>query len=186
MASGQANKKTAPKKTAGKNSTAKKPAARKATKRAPGKTAKETRDAKRIANQKRLFLECVAEGHTVKTAAKAINVSRTCVYNWRDEDKKFSQGWDDAILDGDDEFEEEARRRAIKGVKEPIVSGGMIIGEKLKFSDTLLMFLMKARRPDLYNPTQKVDLSGNLALADMTDEQLNAIIKDFMETLKPE
>jgi hypothetical protein len=59
-----------------------------------------------------------------------------------------------------DRLEEEARRRAVKGVPEPLVSGGKIIrdddGQPIairRYSDNLLLALLRARRPPRREPS---------------------------------
>jgi hypothetical protein len=48
---------------------------------------------------------------------------------------------------GTDLLEDEALRRAEDGVAEPRFYEGRLCGHVQKYSDTLLIFLLKARRP---------------------------------------
>ena len=74
---------------------------------------------------------------------------------------------------GLDALEDEAMGRAKEGCARFVVSGGKVVmhpetGEPLTervFSDTLAMFLLKARRPDRYRERSSVDLTvaGDLA-----------------------
>ena len=59
--------------------------------------------------------------------------------------------FEEASEDAADSLEAEARRRAVEGVEEPVgwykgQAGGVV----RKYSDTLLIFLLKGRRPELY------------------------------------
>jgi hypothetical protein len=41
-------------------------------------------------------------------------------------------------------------RRAVEGVKRPVYRRGVLVGEITEYSDKLLMFLLKRRRPQVY------------------------------------
>ena len=64
---------------------------------------------------------------------------------------KFAAAWDDAIEDGTDLLEDEVLRRAKDGVDEPRFYEGEVCGHVRKYSDTLAIFLLKARRPEKYS-----------------------------------
>ena len=49
-----------------------------------------------------------------------------------------------------DTLEAEARRRAIEGVEEPVFHKGEQVGTLRKYSDVLLIFLLKGARPERY------------------------------------
>jgi hypothetical protein len=65
------------------------------------------------------------------------------MYDWRSGDADFAAAWDAAVETGTDMLEDEATRRALEG------------------SDLLLIFLLRAKRPELYNRKQQVALSGD-------------------------
>jgi hypothetical protein len=69
-------------------------------------------------------------------------VSRSHVYETRQKDPKFAEAWDQAREDAADSLEAEAVRRARAG------------------SDTLLIFLLKAVRPEKYRETTRHEVSG--------------------------
>lgn len=93
------------------------------------------------------FLDALAEGATVADAARAAKTSKTTVYQWRAADPAFAKEWAIAYQIGGDTLEAEARRRAVEGVLEPVYQGGKVVGHIRRFSDTLLIFLLKARNP---------------------------------------
>lgn len=88
------------------------------------------------------------------TAAVAVaGTSRTRVYELRKTDIAFAAAWDEAEEIATDRLEDEARRRAIEGVAEPLVSAGKLVrgddGQPItvrRYSDNLLLALLKARR----------------------------------------
>lgn len=100
-----------------------------------------------VSKSQNMFLEALAEGVTVADAAIAANVSRTQVYRWRKADKDFAVDWELAYEMGADALAGEAQRRGVKGVDEPVFYQGKPCGGVRKYSDTLLMFMLKARDP---------------------------------------
>lgn len=96
------------------------------------------------------FLDLLAEGMTVKDAAKHIGVNPKTAYRWREADKDFAEKWASAYEIGTDSLEAEAQRRAVEGVERPVWYQGVQVGTVREYSDTLLMFLLKARNPARY------------------------------------
>lgn len=94
------------------------------------------------ANAMRTFVERLVKGETITAASKAAGVCRKTAYNWRESDKAFADAWDDAIEVGTEKLETEATRRALDG------------------SDTLLIFLLKARRPKVYRERVSTEVTG--------------------------
>lgn len=124
------------------------------------------------------FLAGLAQGYPVVRAAKRCNVSPSLVYERRQADPEFAAAWDEALEQGTQVLEEEARRRAVEGVtkEKGIYYRGDLIGTEIEieYSDTLLMFLLKGRRPDVYreNVTHRhggdPDNSAPIAITSMT------------------
>jgi hypothetical protein len=143
------------------------------TKRAPKKA--KARKAKAKPKQRRqwkpAFLKAFAETGMVAAACKQANVSRSYVYEARQADEKFAQMWEDIENASTDEMEREAYRRGVKGVEEPVFQGKELVGHVRKFSDTLLIFMLKARKPETYRETTRHELTGKdgapLAFADL-------------------
>ena len=107
------------------------------------------------------MLEALALGMSPMRAANAAGVGRSTAYLWRQEDPEFAAKWDEAVAEEIDRLEDEAFRRAVKGVKRPVYRGGVLVGEITEYSDRLLMFLLKRRRPEVYarshDASRKVD-----------------------------
>jgi hypothetical protein len=57
-------------------------------------------------------------------------------------------------------LEDEALRRAVEGVEEPVYQGGKQVGVIRKYSDALLMFLLKAARPEKYRENYSIRHDG--------------------------
>jgi hypothetical protein len=88
---------------------------------------------------KTIFLQVLARGSTVESAAQAAGVHRATAYAHRKTDKQFAELWDHALESGSDALEEIAIARARQS------------------SDMLLMFLLKARRPDRFIERQRLE-----------------------------
>ncbi len=106
---------------------------------------------------KAAFLEALGRLGTVTAAAEGVGVCRGHAYELRRSDPLFAEGFAQALEEAADRLEEEARRRAVEGVEHPIIHGGKRVldddGQPLsirRYSDGLLLALLKARRPLLF------------------------------------
>lgn len=89
------------------------------------------------------FLERMRTSGNVYLSCKAAGVPRRTVYNWRKKWSTFADEWDEAKDDAVDRLDAEAWKRAVDGQ-----------------SDRLLMFLLKAHKPEVYNPINRQEISG--------------------------
>jgi hypothetical protein len=96
------------------------------------------------------FLSSIVKGERIIDAAAAANVHPTLAYRRRKEDELFRKAWNEASEIGTRLLEQEAQRRAFNGVLEPVFHKGQECGTVRKYSDTLLIFLLKARNPAKY------------------------------------
>lgn len=86
-------------------------------------------------------------------------VPRRTVYSWQEHDEAFSHDFKQAEIEATEILEGEAFRRAYDGVEsERFTRFG--IERRVEYSDTLLIFLLKARAPDKYRDRQSVEHSG--------------------------
>src|SRR3546814_693854 len=79
----------------------------------------------------------------------------------------FAAEWADALEAAIDALDAEARRRALDGVEVPHFHQGRVAGTVRKYSDSLLMFLLRAHRPDRY---RERPAGGSEADADPEDD----------------
>lgn len=103
------------------------------------------------------FLAALRQAPNVSGAAKAAGIDRTIAYDTYRADPAFAAAWDDAIEQSVDRAVKELYRRAIDGVEKPVTVAGEreVIRE---YSDTLLIFLLKSHRREVYG--DKVEHSG--------------------------
>jgi hypothetical protein len=138
---------------------------------------------KRTPKKEEKFLTMLREtGGNVSRACEATGVRRATVYGWRSGDPLFAQAWDEAVEQGLDELEQEARRRAFHGTDRPVFYKGEECGAIREYSDTLMIFLLKGGRPQKYRENVSHEHTGKdggpirLAKAeDLTDDELAAI-----------
>jgi hypothetical protein len=110
------------------------------------------------------FLEALSQTCNITRSCEICGLPRRTVYDWRAADPEFAKAWEDALDKGADVLEDEAKRRAHDGVEEPVYYGGKQVGTVRKYSDVLLIFLLKGARPKKYG-----DRSVRIAAPDGED-----------------
>lgn len=96
------------------------------------------------------FLIALAETCNVTSACKAADIARNSAYLWRGDEAGFAAKWEYALQIGVGSLEDEAVRRAKEGTDEPVFYKGVECGVIRKYSDTLLIFLLKGAKPEKY------------------------------------
>lgn len=115
-----------------------------------------------IAKKLDVFIyELMQRGIVVQAARKA-RISAMTAYRHRLSDPEFSAAWDEAVDVAAGLLESEAHRRATKGVLEPVFYQGKKCGAVRKYSDTLLIFLLKAHKPERFKDNLNVEVTGNI------------------------
>jgi hypothetical protein len=102
------------------------------------------------------FIAALVETGSPGAAAEKVGVTLRAAYKRREQDASFRAAWDAAHETSVDLLEAEARRRAYEGVSEHVYRGGEWV-EIRKYSDALLMFLLKAERPEKYRENYDVE-----------------------------
>tara|TARA_R110000764_G_scaffold147568_1_gene235491 strand:- start:1487 stop:2026 length:540 start_codon:yes stop_codon:yes gene_type:complete len=131
------------------------------------------------------FLKALEEGASVSRACRDLGVSRSAIYLWRRTDQKFTDEWLAAEDAGTDRMEDELWRRAVEGVEKPT---GFYQGEPgafvREYSDTLLIFGLKGRRPEKYADRSRVTMNGNIDHSHKYDlSKLDDKTLDKLETI---
>ena len=72
-------------------------------------------------------------------------------------------------------------KRAVRGVKEPIIHQGEIVAYKRRYSDGLAEFLLKARKPEVYGT--KIDVNKTITVKTLSDGELDQRIAQLSERL---
>lgn len=111
------------------------------------------------------YFDLIRAGCSKSDAAKMLQLSAPLMSKRMNQDPELLQRFNEAWADSADDLIEEAVRRGKDGWLEPIVQGGKHVvdaatGEPLyvrKYDSNLLMFNIKARRPD-FRDTHKQDI----------------------------
>lgn len=96
------------------------------------------------------FLAALAATGHVNHSAEAAGVARRTLYDWRAADEEFARRWEEAVVQSVERLEREADRRAAEGTLKPVFHQGVECGQIREYSDTLLIFRLKALAPDKY------------------------------------
>jgi hypothetical protein len=89
------------------------------------------------------FIRRMRNSGNVRASCASAEIPRSTAYYWKNKFKTFSDRWDEAKDDAVDVLDLEAWKRAMEGQ-----------------SDRLLMFLLKAHKPEVYNPVNRQEFSG--------------------------
>jgi hypothetical protein len=131
--------------------------------------------------RKQKFLDALADTANVTAAAKASKVTRKTWYEHRTKDAAFAEAWDAALELGIDSLEDEAVRRGRDGYLKPVYQGGRRVGTVREYSDTLLIFMLKSRRPDKFKERSAHEITGKdgkpIAVASPLDEIYSRIAR---------
>ncbi len=97
------------------------------------------------------FIEVLRRTANVSRAAREAGMSTTTAYRERKTVASFSAQWDAALAEALDAIEEAVIGRVRDGVKKPVFFGGKVVGAVQNYSDQLSMFILRSKRPEIYN-----------------------------------
>jgi hypothetical protein len=117
------------------------------------------------------FFDALARGQPPGASAKSAGYTLAMVRERRKSDADFERRWKEADELAIERMEAEADRRAVDGTDKPVFYQGERSGEVREYSDSLLIFRLKARRPEVYR--ERFEHSAD------PDKPLTVIIKDF-------
>jgi hypothetical protein len=100
--------------------------------------------------RQKAFLAAYVRTGSITRAAQAVKMERVRHYQWLKEDAAYAKEFEAARTQAGELLEAEAIRRAMHGYEVPVFQGGKQVGVVTRYSDTLLIFLLKAARPEKY------------------------------------
>jgi phosphatidylserine/phosphatidylglycerophosphate/cardiolipin synthase-like enzyme len=102
--------------------------------------------------RQRKFIAALAASGVVTDAARAAGATAEAFYHLRNRPgaEEFRAAWDAAVDRGIARVESAAIGRAINGVDRMVVSAGQLMGYDRSFNESLVMFILRSRRPDRY------------------------------------
>jgi hypothetical protein len=99
-------------------------------------------------------------GNRPMLAARASGVHYTTTRVYLKNDPEFALLVEEALEEHAMLLEQEARRRAVEGVTEPIINReGEIVGEKQVYSDRLMLELLKANDPAKFREIKQLEVN---------------------------
>jgi hypothetical protein len=131
--------------------------------------------------QQNKFLEAYIGEGTLTHAARLAGIDSKRHYEWLDKDPTYPARFKEAHSQSVDQLEREARRRAIEGTEEPT---GWYKGEPggfvKKYSDALLIFLLKGARPEKYKDRTELSGSVDVNTSPIPLDKLSTCLKRLM------
>jgi len=113
-----------------------------------------------VTPKKQAFLKAFIECGQITMAASAAEIHRKTHYHWLKEDPEYAAMFEESKKIAAETLESEAVRRAYSGVDEPVWYQGEQCGTVRKYSDTLMIFLLKGIIPDKYRERSEHTLQG--------------------------
>ena len=113
--------------------------------------------------QKILLGAFVNNGGQIIEACNETGIKYDTVKTWRRRDPIFSEAYEEARMDTLAIIENEAVRRAIRGVKQDVYYKGQVVGSFYNYSDNLIMILLKKLDPsyrDNYTQSNQFGIMG--------------------------
>lgn len=117
-----------------------------------------------------LFLSALSICGVVAQSARIAGVNRNAIYNRWQHNEVFAKHMELAKTKiACDLLEEEAWRRALDGTEEPVYHQGMQVGSVTRYSDTLLVQLLRGYMPEKYGTKIGVKHSADESLSSQLD-----------------
>ena len=107
-----------------------------------------------------IFLATFERSANITESCKVAGIDRSTFYDWLEKYETFSLLYNQAKEIANDAVRAEIHRRGIEGYTEQVVIGGKVQTVH-KYSDTLLIFLAKARMPE-FREKQQVEVTGHV------------------------
>lgn len=157
-------------------------------------------------SKKDAFLAAFKVTANLSKSAEIVGIERQLHYRWLETDEAYAVAFEQAKHEAAQSLEDEAVRRAHEGILEPVIYQGALCTEVIrdkdgkiqydrkgnakerplvvrKQSDTLLLALLKAWKPEKYRETFKGEIAMPRALtltkdrlATLTEEELASLI----------
>jgi hypothetical protein len=108
------------------------------------------------------FLAAFEQTGMITAAAKAAKIHRDTAYRERQRNEDFALAWAEIEEHTTELMEAEAVRRGVEGVERPVFQGGVEVGTIRQYSDTLLIFMLKSRKPHVYRDNVQVEHRGEI------------------------
>ncbi len=105
------------------------------------------------------LLQAYAETCNILEACRRAKVHRSTHYRWLQKYPRYAAAFEKRKLAGAEYLESVAVVRAAKGYLEPVLYQGQVATHVRRFSDGLMMFLLRGMMPEKYG-VQRQEISG--------------------------
>lgn len=142
----------------------------------------ERKRVERTEGLQRAFLAAFAACGRVNEASRWAHISRNTHHDWLRSDPTYRPRFEKAIEANNQALEDEAIRRAVEGVRKPVmykgkqVHVGGVAQWESEYSDTLLQMALRARMPDKYKERVDLKFDWDGDPSKLTEAQLDAIL----------
>lgn len=106
-----------------------------------------------------LFFASLAKHGVVTRALQDSDLDAKVVYANRNADPEFAERWQRALEAFADSLETAAYQRAVAGYPKGVWHQGVMVGEEIQYSDSLLLAMLRAKRKE-YGDKSKIELTG--------------------------
>lgn len=135
-----------------------------------------TKNVKFTDEKKIEFLDLLRTNSNISVSARSVGISPSTVNAHRLRDPNFDKACQEALEEATDYMEAEAIRRAIKGVDKTIYYQGVPIGTETIYSDSLLLRLLEANRPEKWSSKSSVNIKKEVEIT-VTDTKKKLLDK---------
>jgi hypothetical protein len=116
--------------------------------------------------KRKQFIEILSKTGRVSAASRAVGyTSSNFLRKVRKEDEDFALEWDMALEAAADHLAEVAIERAENGTLEPVYYKGDVVGHKVNYSDSLLMFVLRKLDPSYRDSAGRGETNLNFGIA---------------------
>jgi hypothetical protein len=130
--------------------------------------------------KQRLFIETLADTGCIRAAAGAVRMTVQSAYALRRAPggEAFAAAWMAAIQQGALKLADVAFERALNGTEEPVYNrDGMMFGTRTRYSERLMMFLMRAHLPERYAHAHRAERPEGAPPAPQTAPMAEALAR---------
>lgn len=106
------------------------------------------------------FVELLRATGNFSVSSRACGFGPAAFKRHREQDDAFDEAVREAEFEAADALEAEARRRALEGVAKGVYYKGKLVDIETIYSDTLILALLKANKPDKFADRTKAEVSN--------------------------
>ena len=129
----------------------------------------------RLTPQQIAFLRAYLKYGVLSKTHRATGTGKSTHYKWLEIDTAYIRAFESVKADVVDDLTRVAMDRATKGWEEPVYQQGMLCGHKRKFSDTLLMFVLKKLDPSFRDSGSQTTINVG---SGASQRDIQAVISD--------